>query len=259
MYYCCAILLLVTSNAVHAQTPALEPGETIEYRVSYIGITLGYIKLTTEPADAVRNNAVVKAKVYIDTAPGIPFVEFHSVFESWVDVSSLYSHQFIASTKTKEGWEYDRYDFYFPEKIRVTGGIKETKKQEFDIMTNKRWNDGCSLFFAAREMLRSTRMVSIPTAIMNDTSRTIIDFKNVRQESVEIDAVKYPVKTIYFKGEAKWKGIYGLEGGFEGWFSDDDARVPIRAKMKVLVGKVNIELIKWKRKNPWNPPAAQAK
>ncbi len=257
--FLCVALCMTLVAALHpfsTQAQVLEPGEQLEYRVSYIGITLGYIKLSTEQADVVRGNAVTKAKVYIDTAPGIPFVEFHSVFESWIDNSVLFSQQFLASTKSKEGWEYDRYDFLYPDnKIHITSGIKEVKKNEVDIITpsNKKWNDGCSLFYAARQMLLSGRSVSIPTAIMSDTSRTLIDFKNIQKESIEIDAVKLPVKTIFFKGEAKWKGIYGLEGNFEGWFSDDNARIPIKAKMKVLVGKVNIELTKWTRKG-WNPP-----
>ncbi len=70
---------------------------------------------------------------------------------------------------------------------------------------------------------------------------------------MDIDAVNYPVKTVYFNGKAEWNGLYGLNGKFEGWFSDDDACVPIKAKMNVYVGNVNIELKSWKRKN-WTPP-----
>jgi N-acetylglucosamine kinase-like BadF-type ATPase len=50
---------------------------------------------------------------------------------------------------------------------------------------------------------------------------------------------------VYFRGNSNWTGIYGLTGAFEGWFSDDDARVPIRAKMRVYVGNVLIELVRW--------------
>jgi hypothetical protein len=75
----------------------------------------------------------------------------------------------------------------------------------------------------------------------------------VQREGLTLPAVKYPIKSVYFKGEAKWRGIYGLEGNFEGWFSDDDARIPLKAKMKVLVGKVDITLVRGKRAN-WTPP-----
>ena len=44
-----------------------------------------------------------------------------------------------------------------------------------------------------------------------------------------------------------------LKGSFEGWFSDDEARIPIVSKMNVYVGNVVIELVKWKRPG-WVPP-----
>jgi hypothetical protein len=47
--------------------------------------------------------------------------------------------------------------------------------------------------------------------------------------------------------------LYGLGGKFEGWFSADDSRVPIKARMKVYLGNINIELKKWIRTD-WTPP-----
>jgi hypothetical protein len=231
-----------------------QPGEVLEYEVSYIGILLGTIKMTVERTDTLRGYNIVKARADIDTAPGIPFVEFHSVFETWMDASAQFSHQFLSTSKTRSGVEYTRYDFLFSQgKIRVEEGVNKTKQKEFDFLTPKRWNDGLSLFFFAREFLKSGRYVSVPTAINSDTSLTLINFRDIQRENVEIKSLKNPVKTLYFKGEAKWKGIYGLEKDFEGWFSDDEARVPIRAKMKVIIGKVDIQLVRWKRAN-WSPP-----
>jgi hypothetical protein len=94
----------------------------------------------------------------------------------------------------------------------------------------------------------------MPTVIMEDTVNTVVNF-NGKQEPVSIDAVQYPIKSVYLNGEANWTGIYGLSGRFEGWFSDDDARIPVKAKMKVYVGSVTIELQKWRR-GSWQPPKA---
>ena len=247
-------LCAMTLSPVRSLAQMFQPGEVLEYEVSYLGILLGTIKMTVERADTLHGSNIIKAKADIDTAPGIPFVEFHSVFESWMDASAQYSHQFVSSSKAKTGWEYTRYDFLHEQgKIHIEEGIKNTKQKETDILTPKRWNDGLSLFFFAREFVKSGRYVNVPTAINSDTSRTLINFRDIQRENLTINNVKYPVKTLYFKGEAKWKGIYGLEKDFEGWFSDDDARVPIRAKMKVIIGKVDIQLVRWKRAN-WSPP-----
>jgi hypothetical protein len=118
--------------------------------------------------------------------------------------------------------------------------------------SNKKINDGLSLFFLARQMCNIKQVMSIPTLLDKDIVTTTINFQK-KNENIEIDAVNYPIKTLYFNGVANWTGIYGITGKFEGWFSDDEARIPIKAKMKVYVGDVNIELIKWKRTS-WNPP-----
>jgi hypothetical protein len=250
------MLLCITLFCIPTRSLAqmIQPGEVLEYEVSYLGIVLGTVKMTVERMDTANGTNVVKAKANIDTAPGIPFVAFHSIFETWMDPSAQFSQRFKSSAKEKDSWEYTRYDFLHPEgKIHIEEGTKNVKEKETDIITQKRWSDGLSLFFFAREFVKSGRYVNVPTAIMSDTSRTLINFRDTQRENISVSGVKYPVKTVYFKGEAKWKGIYGLEGNFEGWFSDDDARIPIRAKMKVIVGKVDITLVRWKRAG-WNPP-----
>jgi hypothetical protein len=81
-----------------------------------------------------------------------------------------------------------------------------------------------------------------------------LDFAR-RQEKAEIDAVDYPVDVLHFDGRADFVGIFGLTGDFEGWFSNDNARVPILAKMHVIIGSVTIELMQWTRAG-WTPPRA---
>ncbi|MEE8115035.1 MAG: DUF3108 domain-containing protein, partial [Nitrososphaerales archaeon] len=79
-----------------------------------------------------------------------------------------------------------------------------------------------------------------------------IDSKKKRS-TVETDFVDYPVDVIGFEGRAEFVGIFGMTGDFEGWFSTDEARVPILAKMKVIIGSVTLELMQWKRLG-WKPP-----
>ena len=114
------------------------------------------------------------------------------------------------------------------------------------------YQDGLSLFYFARAKLHSRGTLSIPTVVSEAKGITTIDFREERVHE-EIDAVKYPIDLIHFEGEAGFVGIFGLTGGFEGWFSNDAACVPVLAKMKVLIGSVRIELVRWKRRS-WEPP-----
>jgi hypothetical protein len=132
-------------------------------------------------------------------------------------------------------------------------GSKDSIVQKRDTVEIKTpYNDGLSLFFYAREQLFSGKKMNIPVLVSEKKADTYIDFANKRT-TVEIDAVKYPVDVIEFQGEADFVGVFGLTGEFEGWFSNDAARIPILAKMKVILGSVTLELMGWKRPG-WQPP-----
>lgn len=247
---------LIATHSVSAQDPSfLSPGEDLTYRVSYLNITLGTIRTVTEPTTTLNGKKAYKVKVFIDSHPNIPFVSLHSIYESWMDASATYSMQFVANTEVEKQWEVDKYLFDYSNKKLLMEKYRESKivkSRWFDI--KKRYNDGSSLLFAARSLLKSKKSLRLPTVIMEDTVNTVVNF-NGKQESVSIDAVEYPIKSLYLNGEANWTGIYGLSGRFEGWFSDDEARIPVKAKMKVYVGSVTIELQKWRR-GSWQPPKA---
>lgn len=234
----------------------LQPGEELEYDVSYLGISLGKIRVVTERVDSLRGKPVVVATALMESHPNIPFLSLKALFRSWLDTSGAFSYRF-------EGWMrqgndpegYGRYEFDYDRRLLFAEeweGGRRIIQRTFPIQA--RMNEGLSLLFAARRFVHSGKSYRFPTVVTSDTSATVIHFTR-RREAVIIGALPYPVRTVYFWGKANWTGVYGLTGTFEGWFSDDEARVPIRAKMRVYVGNVTIELIRWKRAG-WQPPRA---
>ena len=61
------------------------------------------------------------------------------------------------------------------------------------------------------------------------------------------------ISSLYLEGFAYFTAVFGLTGDFSGWFSNDTAKIPLRAKLQVKIGSVSLELKCWKRKN-WKPP-----
>lgn len=230
------------------------PGEYLEYEVSFLGIKLGTIKVETVKEENLNGKNVYYAKATMQSNPGIPFVSLYAIFNSWMDKSMGFSYQFVGNTKTSDGWLYNKITFdYENKKITNRHWLNDSLITNDVFEATGKINDGCSLFFFARKYADIKKTVKVPTFI-DGKFITTINFVG-RREPVKIDAISYPVQTIYLDGRADWQGVYGLSGYFEGWFSDDYARIPIKAHMNVYVGKVLIELKKWKR-DSWKPPKA---
>jgi hypothetical protein len=251
LYIALVLSVFLEVNAQEEQV--MQVGEKLIYEVSFWGFGLGRIEIYTDGTEIKDEILTYKTRANIYSYKGIPFVSLHSVFKSWVDAECGCSRYFEGSNLIKDKWDYQEITFYYNENYFTIEKWFDNKKYFDEIFeTKKRWNDGNSLFFFARKYLRLGKNVKIPTVMDRDTVFTYINFSN-KKEKIEIDAVDYPVRTINFEGKAAWKGLYGLSGEFEGWFSDDDAAVPIKASMNVYVGSVDIELIKWERAG-WKPP-----
>ncbi len=261
----CTVLLLVESLPAAAPaiahpdpstSPVLLEGEELVYNVRYGPFDLGQVRFRTL-AKSERNGTEVRhAKALIDSYAGVPFVDLHAVYESWMD-SAVYPHKFVGKSKEDNVWQFSRYTFdYSNNSVIMETGRRDTMVEKRDTVSlQKRLHDGLSIFFYSREQVRSGKKLNIPTLVKEEFVNTYIDFYGKRT-AVEIDAVEYPIDVIEFNGKAEFVGLFGLTGDFEGWFSNDDARVPVLAKMKVIIGSVTLELMEWKRAG-WTPPRGE--
>lgn len=231
-----------------------QAGEYLKYEVSFFGITLGWITVESHGIEDYEGEKTFKATALMDSRDGIPFVDLWAKFNGWMDPSLSYSHFFNSSIKDgPDSWLYDEYDLNYDEKyIRYKKWKDDVLVQDKKFGNKKKVADGTTLFFLARQFTNLKRTVTIPTLIADTLYNTFINFHG-KIEGAEVDAIDYEVKTIYFDGRADWEGIYGLNGKFKGWFSADEARIPIRAEMNVYVGSVDITLVEWRR-NGWKPP-----
>jgi hypothetical protein len=230
--------------------------EELTYNVRYGFINLGQVRIKILSTWKDSGTPVYRARGLIDSYRGVPFVTLHAVYESVID-SAAFSHHFLGTLHQDDYSTYSQYAFeYDKQRVLMEVGGKDSLKSRRDTLeVHTHCQDGLSLFFLARERLFSSASIDIPTIVSEKKVNTHIDFRN-EETSAEIDAIEYPVDVIHFEGTADFVGLFGLTGDFEGWFSNDEARVPILAKLKVLIGSVTVELMGWKRPG-WTPPRAK--
>ncbi len=251
-----AALQSAGEDTLRAPDGLFQVGEELVYEVSYLFIDLGTITARVVAIDTVDENIYYKTTCKIQSYDGVPFVSLLTIFESTMD-QHLRSVSFSAREPVEDTtWKYITYTYDFSNDVvyimdRI--GDKIVKERVDTVaLKHRQYQDGLSILYFARAFAGRSFSLDVPTLIYHDTSFTRINFDRGRT-SMKIDALDYPVDVVKVDGEAGFTGIFGLTGGFRGWFSNDEARVPIYAKLHVLIGNVDVELIQWSRKN-WTPP-----
>jgi len=227
-------------------------GEEFVYEVRWTVFKLGTVRLRTLPRFA--------AEARIDSYPSVPFVDLHSTHYSEMD-SAFFSLASHTAQKKETDWWGLNYIYDLPRKRLI---VEETHQKDPSqppfLRTVKdtlhlpgtTFLDGLSVAYYARLNIHSEKSVEVPTVLYGKVGTTTFHFTNNRTTE-EIDALEEPVRVVEVEGTTTAVGVYGMTGDFTGWFSDDEAAVPIKGKLQVLIGNVTLELVKWNRKG-WNPP-----
>lgn len=236
-----------------AQSEKLFIGEDLTYVVKYAFFNLGEVRFKVLEKTKLNNVTVYKTIAYIDSYPDLPFVKLHQIYESYID-SSLFPLKFFARIFGNDT-VFVKYNFIGDKKVMMQKGKLGGKKLWLDstASTTHRMQDGLSILYYARTNFGKNRTVSVPCFVNEKEEVTVLNFYN-ENEPVSIDAVDYQIDCLRLDGYTDFVSVYGLTGEFEGWFSNDSFSVPIRARMNVIIGSINLELIKWNEKL-WNPPS----
>lgn len=250
------------SEPILMQLPAAErtllPGEEITYLVRYGFIKLGEIRLKVINQKSEKGSVIYNTIGYIDSYPGLPFVDLHQIYESKVN-KNFFSNFFKGTVKKEEYTTFTEYYFDYPNK---TLKVKKGKVHPYELWTDTsgvaetEYHDGLSIFYWARMNLGQNKTVKVPCFVNEEKVFTLVNYYS-KPETMEIDAVDYEIPVWRLDGQTDFVSVFGLTGHFEGWFSKDEACIPIVAKLNVIIGKVTVELIKWKRPG-WNPPKVES-
>jgi hypothetical protein len=245
------------SNLILESNPKkLEVGEEITYVVKYLAFEIGEIKLIVQKEEISGTDTLYCAIAYINSYEGIPFVNLHQIYETKFDTKQI-SHYF-KGTILSDDTTYTKYYFNKSKhNIHIIKGRERRNEIWADSTINydRDYQDGLSLFYFARMKTGQQKKVNVPVFINEKYEKTYINLYN-DIEDMDIDAVDYDISCVRLDGETEFRGIFGLTGYFEGWFSNDQYAVPIVAKMQVLIGSITLELKEWKKKG-WMPPKYQ--
>lgn len=262
------ILILLSfifvSHTYPQQDKILEIGEELNYSVYYGFIKLGEVKFKITGKSKDGKKEMYTSTASIKSFESIPLVNINYIFESIMlyDKSEVHSTKFTATEFKEKSITNIYYTFDYEEKmiktVKEVDG-REEAKTDFKLEQEKMYQDGLSLFYNARlqslgdKIKETSGRYNVPVYI-NEKESTVRYSFNTRPENIDIDMVDYDIKCVKVAGIADFVGVFGLTGEFTGWFSDDEWRVPIKAKFNVTIGSITLELTSFKKRN-WTAPS----
>lgn len=260
------IIFLISEITFSQPEKILEIGEELNYSVYYGFIKLGEVKFKLTGKNKEGKKELYTATASIKSFDAIPLININYIFESQMDFlkGEVHSTKFTATEFKEKSITNIYYTFDYDEKMIKT--LKEVDglegvKNDFKIENEKHFQDGLSLFYNARlqslneKSKDNSGRFNVPVYINEKESSVRYSFNN-KPEEVEIDLLNYDAKCVKVAGVADFVGVFGLTGEFAGWFSDDDYRVPLKAKFNVTIGSITMELSGFKKRG-WKAPAFQ--
>jgi hypothetical protein len=251
------LLLLISGKTFFLcplQSQTFYDGEELYYEVSYSFINIGWAKFNTKALSGKPNFYTTTAK--LKSNEGIPLVKVDYEFTSDIEVKDgvVRPHRFLAYQFVDGGKITITHDFNYDsnyiiiKKVEADGFTSVDKK----IYTSTVFQDGLSIFYFARNNAGKNSTQTVPVIMHVDTASMQVSFTSAKTD-VSIEPVEYDVASTFVDGFSHFKAVFGLTGDFSGWFSADDARVPLKAKLQVEIGNITLELKEWKR-GSWQPP-----
>lgn len=254
IYWFLFLFFLNASSLTHALGREFFPGEELTYSVKYSLLELGEIKFRVLRLEdrGGRNN--FRAIAYIDSRDNIPFVNLHEIYESSYNPGD-YSDFFRATQKSSGQGSFTEYVFnYSKGSVRVKKGTLNPFKLGTPeiLQVTGPVQDGLSIFYFARSLSGSDRSLRVPCYINEKEVKASIRYYS-RVEPIKISSIAYRVAAQRIEGNMDFVSIFGLTGDFSGYFTADKYAVPLRAKLKVIIGDIVVELKSW-RITGWIPP-----
>lgn len=234
----------IFSQKNHISNRVFSDGETLVYKVKWTFIRLGTITIKTAFDDQNPNH--IRVSMQVESNPALFFIKTYEYNETLVDIRNCMSLKYFGDHRNGD----DRLLLYtsYDETMQncIVHNIDDVKKKTIlsdTIYSVPRYVDGPSLFFYTRLYSKSGITHNVPTLINGKIENTKLIFTEKREE-IDVEAFPVPVLTRKYFGNAEWEGgtSQGLSGEFLGYITDDDAAIPVYAEVKVLLGKLKIEL-----------------
>ena len=241
------ILLLILTNGcitTYAQKDddfrkqknvAFKEGEKLTFDVKYGFVTAGIASFEIPKIKKISGREAYHVIFEVNTVPSFDmFYKVRDRYETYIDVEGLFPWRF--EQHIREGGYTRDFSAFFDQRK----GKAKTSGGEYDIP--KYVNDIVSAFYYARTLDYSNLKAGDRVPLKNFYKNKVYDLDVVYhgKETIEVAAGKFDC--IIVEPLVQEGGLFKSEGSIMIWLTNDDIRIPVRVKTKIVVGAIDADL-----------------
>jgi hypothetical protein len=236
--------LLLISPSLYAQKTefrkiennAFKLGEKLTFQVSYGFVTAGIAEYSIPKIVKIAGRDAYNVMFDVSSVSAFdPFYKVRDHYETYIDVDGLFPWRF--EQHIREGGYSRDFSAFFDQRR----GKAKTTEGSYDIP--KYVNDIVSAFYLARTFDYSKMKEGDKVHLENFYKDKVypLDVVFRGRETVSVKAGKF--KCIILEPLVQEGGLFKSEGSIVVWLTEDQLKIPVKVRTKVLIGAINAELM----------------
>ena len=214
---------------------AFKQGEKLTFDVKYGFVTAGVAVMQIPKIKRLSGRDTYNIVFTVNTVPTFDaFYKVRDRYESYLDVDGLFPWRF--EQHIREGGYSRDFSAFFDQRK----GKAKTSEGEYDIPQNV--NDIVSAFYIARTFDYSDLKKGDKFHLENFYKNKVypLDVVFLGKERITVAAGTFDC--IIIEPLVSEGGLFKSEGSIIIWLSDDNLKVPVKVKTKIVIGSIDAEL-----------------
>ncbi|NLT52268.1 MAG: DUF3108 domain-containing protein [Ignavibacteria bacterium] len=217
------------------ENKAFKVGEKLTFDVNYGFVTAGVATMEIPKIKKISGREAYNVTFMVNTVPSFDiFYKVRDRYESYIDVEGLFPWRF--EQHIREGGFSRDFSAFFDQRK----GIAKTTEGKHEIPAYV--NDIISAFYLARTFDYSKLKIGDKFHLENFYKDKVypLDVVYLGKETITVEAGTF--NCVIVEPLVREGGLFKNEGNIVVWLTDDDLKIPVKVKTKVIIGSIDAEL-----------------
>ncbi len=217
------------------ENKAFKEGEKLTFDLNYGFVTAGIAVMEIPRIKKISGRNAYHINFEVNSVPSFDmFYKVRDRYESYLDVEGLFPWRF--EQHIREGGYTRDFSAFFDHRK----GKAKTSEGEYEIPLYV--NDIISAFYYARTIDYSNMKVNDLINLQNFYKDKVydLDVKFLGRETIDVPAGKFDC--VIVEPLVKEGGLFKHEGNIIIWLTDDELKMPVKVRTKIIIGHVEAKL-----------------